>query len=178
MLQKKVESQETTTTTFSTSSSKAELLDLTTVIKASQSISGEIKLENLLHNLMKITIENAGAQKGCLILKHKGRWVMEAQGKIDSNEVTISQSIPIEFVDPETSIPILPITIINYVIRTQENIVLNDALQEGQFIDDPYIIATQSKSILCTPLINQGKLRGIIYLENNLTTGAFTSKRV
>ncbi|NEN87747.1 MAG: GAF domain-containing protein [Okeania sp. SIO3H1] len=127
---------------------------------------------------MKIAIENAGAQKGFLILNNEGNWLIEAQGKIDSDEVTISQSIPIEFVDPETSIPILPTTIINYVIHTQENIVLSDALQEGQFIDDPYIIATQSKSILCTPLINQGKLRGIIYLENNLTTEAFTSKRV
>ncbi|NET27544.1 AAA family ATPase [Okeania sp. SIO1I7] len=165
-------------TTSSISGNDGEILDLTTVIKASQTIYGEIKLEKLLNNLMKIAIENAGAQKGFLILNNEGNWLIEAQGKIDSDEVTISQSIPIEFVDPETSIPILPTTIINYVIHTQENIVLSDALQEGQFIDDPYIIATQSKSILCTPLINQGKLRGIIYLENNLTTEAFTSKRV
>ncbi|NER06329.1 MAG: GAF domain-containing protein, partial [Okeania sp. SIO3C4] len=165
-------------TTSSISGNDGEILDLTTVIKASQAISGEIKLKKLLNNLMKITIENAGAQKGFLILNHEGNWFIEAQGKINSDEVTILQSIPIESTDPKTSIPILPTTIINYVIRTQENIVLNDALQEGQFIDDPYIIATQSKSILCTPLINQAKLSGIIYLENNLTTEAFTSKRV
>ncbi|MGD1803888.1 AAA family ATPase [Dapis sp. BLCC M126] len=165
-------------TTISTTGSSGEILDLATVIKASQAISGEIKLENLLHNLMKILIENAGAQTGFLILNHKGSWVIEGKGTINSDEVTILQSIPIEFVDPETSIPILPTTIINYVIRSQENIVLNDATHQGQFIDDPYIIAKQSKSILCTPLINQGKLSGIIYLENNLTTSAFTSKRV
>jgi len=165
-------------TNISLTGASGEILDLATVIKASQAISGEIKLENLLYNLMKILIENAGAQTGFLILNHKGSWVIEAQGKINSDEVTILQSIPIEFVDPETSIPILPTTIINYVLRTQENIVLNDAANQGQFINDPYIIATKSKSILCTPLINQGKLSGIIYLENNLTTGAFTSKRV
>ncbi|NEQ36404.1 MAG: AAA family ATPase [Okeania sp. SIO3I5] len=165
-------------TSISLTGTRGEILDLTTVIKASQAISGEIKLENLLRNLMKILIENAGAQTGFLILNHEGSWVIEAQGKINSDEVTILQSIPVEFVDPETSIPILPTTIINYVIHSQENIVLNDAANQGQFINDPYIIATKSKSILCTPLINQGKLSGIIYLENNLTTGAFTSKRV
>ncbi|MDT9340406.1 GAF domain-containing protein, partial [Trichodesmium erythraeum 21-75] len=96
----------------------------------------------------------------------------------DSNQVNILQSIPIEFIDPETSIPVLPNKIINYVLRTKKNILLNDATYQGPFINDPYIIARQNKSILCTPLINQGELRGVIYLENNLTTGAFTSERV
>ncbi|MDY7005537.1 MAG: AAA family ATPase [Cyanobacteriota bacterium] len=165
-------------TTNSTSETDGEILDLTTVIKAYQAISGEIHLEKLLHNLMKIAIENAGAQTGFLILDREDSWVIEAQGKIDSDEVIILQSIPIEFVDSETSIPILPTTIINYVARSQENIVLKDAAHEGLFINDPYIIATKTKSILCIPLINQNKLRGIVYLENNLTTDTFTAKRV
>ncbi|MDE5078999.1 MAG: GAF domain-containing protein, partial [Trichodesmium sp. St2_bin6] len=163
---------------ISTTGNDGEVLDLTTVIKASQAIFGEVKLEKLLKKLMKIVIENAGAQKGFLIFKNESNLVIEAQGNVNEEEVTILQSIPIEFVDPETSIPVLPTTIINYVLRTQENIVLNDATHQGQFIHDPYIIARQSKSILCTPLINQGQLRGIIYLENNLTTDAFTSERV
>ncbi|NEQ72122.1 MAG: AAA family ATPase [Okeania sp. SIO2C9] len=165
-------------TIISTSGSDGEILDLATVIKASQAISGEINLEKLLHNLMKIAIENAGAQTGFLILDREDNWVIEAQGKIDSDEVIILQSIPIEFVDPETSIPILPTTIINFVARSQENIVLKDAANEGLFINDPYIIATKTKSILCIPLINQNQLRGIVYLENNLTTDTFTAKRV
>ena len=174
---KKSKSKELSTT-ISTNGIDGEMLDLTTVIKASQAISGEIQLEQLLQNLMKIVIENAGAQKGFLIINHQGNWVIEAQGTIDSDKITTLQSIPIEFVDPEKSLTILPTTIINYVIRTQECIVLNEAVCEGQFINDPYIIATQSKSILCTPLLNQSQLRGIVYLENNLTTGAFTSERV
>jgi predicted ATPase/GAF domain-containing protein len=153
-------------------------LDLTSITKASQVISGEIRLENLLQKLMKIVIENAGAQKGFLILNNEGNWVIEAQGLVDSDQFIILQSIPIDSVDPEKSIPVLPTTIINYVIRTQKNIVLNEAVHEGQFINDPYIVANQSKSILCTPLLNQGQLRGVVYLENNLTTGAFTSDRV
>jgi len=165
-------------TTISTAGNDGTILDLNTVLKASQAISGEIKQENLLQNLMKIVIENAGAQKGFLILSRQGNWVIEAQGTVDSKQVTVLQSMPIETVNPDNSIPILPTTIINYVARTQENLVLNDAAQEGQFINDPYIIATQSKSILCTPLLNQGQLRGIVYLENDLTTDAFTSERV
>ncbi|MDJ0593451.1 MAG: AAA family ATPase [Pleurocapsa sp. MO_226.B13] len=164
--------------TISSTGNDGESLDLATIIKASQAISGEIKLEQLLQNLMKIAIENAGAQTGFLILDREGNWVIEAQGTVDSDRVNILQLIPIESIEPEKSIPLLPTTIINYVARTQEYLVLNDAVSEGQFINDPYIIANKSKSILCTPLLNQGQLRGIVYLENNLTTGAFTSERV
>lgn len=165
-------------TTISTTGADGEILDLATILKASQAISGEIKLEKLLRNLMKIAIENAGAQTGFLILNHEGTWVIEAQGTVNKEQVTILESIPIESIDSEISTPILPTTIINYVVRTQENIVLDNAVSKGQFINDPYIIATQSKSILCTPLLNRGQLSGIVYLENNLTTGAFTAERV
>ena len=165
-------------TTISTTGNDGEILDLTTVIKASQAISGEIKLEKLLKNLMKIVIENAGAQKGFLIFKSESNWVIEAQGNINEEEVTILQSIPIKSKEHDNSSSILPDSIINYVARTQEYVVLNEAFSEGQFINDPYIIAHQTKSILSTPLLNQGKLKGIVYLENNLTTGAFTSQRI
>ncbi len=165
-------------TTISTTGTDVEFLDLTTVLKASQAISGEIKLEKLLQKLMKIVIENAGAQKGFLILNNEGNLFIEAQAKVDNDKVTILQSIPMESIEPKKSIPILPTTIINYVAHSQEYLVLNDAASEGQFINDPYIIATQSKSILCSPLLNQGKLSGIVYLENDLTTGAFTTERV
>jgi signal transduction histidine kinase len=74
--------------------------------------------------------------------------------------------------------PLLSGAIVNYVARTKENVVLNDALNEGQFTSDLYIVTTKPKSILCTALLNQGKLSGILYLENNLTTGAFTSDRL
>ncbi|NET02616.1 MAG: AAA family ATPase [Sphaerospermopsis sp. SIO1G1] len=165
-------------TKISTSGNDGEVLDLTTVLKASQAISGEIKLETLLKNLMKIVIENAGAQIGYLILEHEGNWLIEAQGVVDEETVNILKSIPVESITADHAIPILPTSIINYVARTQEYVVLNDAASEGQFINDPYIIATESKSILCTPLVNQGQLKGIVYVENNLTTGAFTEDRV
>ncbi len=176
-------------TTISTTGNNGEILDLATVIKASQTLAGEIILSKLLAKLMKITIENAGAQKGFLLLhsQDNDNWVIEAialstppeaQAAANSEDVTILQSLPLSSVDASTQMPLLSTAIVNYVARTQENVVLNNAADEGRFIQNPYIIATQPKSILCTPLLHQGKLIGILYLENNLTTDAFTSDRI
>ncbi|MEG4963702.1 MULTISPECIES: AAA family ATPase [unclassified Microcoleus] len=147
-------------------------LDIITVIRASQAISGEILLDKLLSSLMKILIENAGAQKGYLILSSHGQLLIEAEGTINSQQVTVLQSIPVETCQK------LSEAILNYVARTQESVVLDDAAREGQFTNDPYIQKNQTKSILCVPLINQSQIVSIVYLENNLTAGAFTPERV
>ncbi len=171
-------SKTTFRSTSTSTNSSGEALDLATVLKASQTISGEIVLSKLLQNMMKTVIENAGAQKGFLILEKEGHWFIEAEGAVNSDNVTILQSVSVDSVDADHQIPLLSSAIVNYVAHTQENVVLTDAVQEGLFTRDRYIITTQPKSILCTPLIHQGKLSGILYLENNLTTGAFTSDRV
>ncbi|BAZ71152.1 serine/threonine protein kinase (plasmid) [Fischerella sp. NIES-4106] len=165
-------------TTESTGGTNSQALDLMTVTKASQVLASEIKLDQLLAKLMKTVIENGGAQKGFLILEKDHKWAITAESTVDSDEVTLLRPLPIDSVDGDCQTPILPVAIVNYVVRTQENVVLNNAIEEEQFIRDPYIIATQPKSILCTPLLHQGKLSGILYLENNLTTDAFTSDRI
>ena len=165
-------------TTFTTASGSGEALDLSSVLKASQTIFGEIVLSKLLSKLMRIVIENAGAQKGFLILEKEGNWVIEAEGTLNSNEVTTLQSILVDAVNADRQIPFLSTAIINFVTRTLENVILNNASYEGQFTCEPYILVTQPKSILCTPLLHQGKLIGTLYLENNLTIGAFTPERV
>jgi len=168
----------TTNAPTSTSTNLGETLDLATVMKASQAISGEIVLSKLLERLMKIAIENAGAQKGFLILEKAGNWVIEAEGSVKEDEVSVLRSLPLNAEADSGETPKLASAIAHYVIRTQENVLLNNATQEGQFTRDPYIAATQPKSILCTPLLHQGKLTGILYLENNLTEGAFTTDRL
>jgi len=168
----------TTNPVTTTSRNSTEALDFAAVMKASQTISGEIVLEQLLQRLMTTVIASAGAQQGFLLLEQEGNWVIEAEGVVNQERVTAMQSIPINTIDPESNLPLLSTAIVNYVARTQENVVLNDASQEGEFSRDPYIVTAQPKSILCTPLLNQGKLSGILYLENNLVTGAFTSDRV
>jgi GAF domain-containing protein len=98
--------------------------------------------------------------------------VIEATGVVDRDAVVLCSELPIENTEH------LPITIINYVGIAKENVVLNDAAMSQRFMNDPYIIKTKPKSILSMPIINQGKLIGIIYLENNITTGAFTKERL
>jgi|GEM_PF-117296 len=167
-----------TTTTSGRDTKTAAALDLTSIIKASQVLSGEIVLDSLLTKMLKIIIENAGAQKGYLLMETNGQWMIEASGKVNSEEVELWQSIPIETVSGRSNHPLIANAIVNYVIRTQESVVLNDATKEGNFTRTPYILKQQPKSLLCTPLLNQGKLLGILYLENNLTTGAFTPERL
>ncbi|HEY9671243.1 MAG TPA: ATP-binding protein, partial [Waterburya sp.] len=163
----------TTNTPTSTSHLRTSTnLDLATVMKAAQAISGEIVLSSLLSQLMKIVFENAGAEKGFLILDKSGDLFIEAQGYIEPNKVIVLQSPLVN------NSQHLPLSIINYVERTHENVVLKDASAPGIFATDNYIVNNKPKSVLCTPLIHQGKLTGILYLENNLTTDAFTSDRL
>ncbi|WP_431655281.1 trifunctional serine/threonine-protein kinase/ATP-binding protein/sensor histidine kinase [Pantanalinema rosaneae] len=157
-------------TTGSSVSQRVRDFDFGTIVKASQAIAGEIILDRLLENLLKILMENAGAQTSCLMLEKNGQLMVEATAMAEQEEVTLWQSVPIMMHQQ------LPLSIVNYVARTQESIVLSDAIRQGKFTRDPYIIRTQPKSILCTPIINQGKLIGVLYLENNLTVGAFTSQ--
>ena len=147
-------------------------LDLHTVIKASQALASEIVLEVLLKKLMQILLENAGAEKGFLIFCNNGELRIEAEGEVGQDEVIVLQSILVERSDK------LAMAIINYVARAQESVVLNYAAREGKFVTDPYIVKFQPKSILCIPILNQGKLVALLYLENNLTSRAFTPERV
>jgi predicted ATPase/signal transduction histidine kinase/tRNA A-37 threonylcarbamoyl transferase component Bud32 len=151
-------------------------LDLISVVKASQAISSEIDLDKLLAQLIRIVIENAGAQRGCLVLAHQERLSIEAEWADDQAEAQVLQSKPIETDSPDLAS--LPVEIIQYVIRTRENVVLDDAGLEGDFTHAPYVVKHQSRSILCAPLISQGKLLALIYLENKLTPSAFTPERL
>jgi PAS domain S-box-containing protein len=147
-------------------------LDLVTVLKASQDIAGELTLDGLLAKLTTNVIENSGAQQGYLILEQDGQWIIGAQADADEMEPQVEKSIPIAESD------LLSEGIVRYVARTQRTVLLDNASQSGEFIDDPYVRRHQAKSIICVPLINQGKTSAILYLENNLSPGVFTSERV
>jgi diguanylate cyclase (GGDEF)-like protein len=147
-------------------------LDITSVLKASQAIAGELVLENLLEKLLRIILENAGGERGVLILRQMNQWVIEAEGSIMHPSVKVLQSVPAE--ESER----VPLTIINYVAHTRESVVLHDATQEHSFSHDRYIKHTQPCSILCIPLIHRGTLIGMLYLENNMAAGVFTRDRL
>jgi predicted ATPase/class 3 adenylate cyclase/tRNA A-37 threonylcarbamoyl transferase component Bud32 len=156
----------TTTNRLSTS------LDVSSLMKASQAISGEIRLEHLLEQLMEILLENAGAESGVLLLDQGGQLEVAATGTVRDGDTDIQQGALVDANPP------IATSIINYVARTKESVVLNNASQDQHFAQDPYIVEHQPQSVLCTPLSNQGQLRGLIYLENNLTPNAFTEKRL
>lgn len=160
------------TTSFSTSIQKttSSFLDIESIHKFSQIISSTIHLTDLLNKLMKIVIENAGAQKCYLLLSKDGKFVIEAESGIDLQEAKLLQSI-------DVTNAILPVSIINYVIRTKEFVVLNSAIESDKF-KDSYITNNNIESLLCLPLLNQGVLTGLLYMENNLLKGVFNDDRI
>jgi len=146
--------------------------NITDRFKTSQTIPDEIVPHKLLDKLVKIVIENTGAQKGFLILKSNGKLLIEAEGTAGRENVTVLNSVPVDKAEN------LSAAIINYVARTHKCVVLNDVVFDGLFTRDPYILAHLPKSILCGPLLHKSKLIGILYLENNFVTGAFTNRRL
>ncbi|WP_448265239.1 trifunctional serine/threonine-protein kinase/ATP-binding protein/sensor histidine kinase [Nostoc sp. DSM 114159] len=151
------------------SSSISEALDFATIFKAAQVLSSEIQLEQLLTTLLQVVMENAGAQKAALLVLQQGDLVVEAVATINEGVSLVSA--------PLLTSESIPITLVNYVKRSLKTVVLDDATAQTDFIADSYFMQQQPKSVLCTPMLNQGKLIGLLYLENPLTIGAFTSDR-
>ncbi|QHG17998.1 AAA family ATPase [Nostoc sp. ATCC 53789] len=168
----KIDTIHLTTTTTTNSSSLSDFLDFNTFIKFSQAITNEIVLENLLSKLIKILLENAAAQKAVLLLLKDNQLYIEASGNATVNVVTVLPSITVETYQD------LPLSVINYVFRTQQYLVLNDAITTEPFNLDIYIQESKIKSIFCLPIIYQSQLTGIIYLENQLSSGAFVTERI
>ncbi|XOV89370.1 MAG: AAA family ATPase [Pseudomonadota bacterium] len=150
-----------------------EFLDLGSVIKASQVLAGEIVLDNLLERLMQVALENAGAQKAALVLSRDNRLNLEMTTDYqDQKPIHVRQEIPIEQASD------IPVSVVQYVARTREDLVLNDAMNEDIFTQDAYIVSRKPKSILCIPILSKSHLTGVLYLENMQTTLAFTKDRV
>jgi PAS domain S-box-containing protein len=149
-----------------------QYLDVASVVKASQALSSEIVLPKLIEQLMKIALENAGAERGLLILPSGAEYLIQAEARAtgDRIEVTMRQ-------EPITGIA-CPESLVRYVIRTRENVILNDASKPNLFSADNYLRDRPSKSILCLALIKQQELTGILLLENTLTSQAFSAARI
>jgi PAS domain S-box-containing protein len=145
-------------------------IDTLSVIKASQAISGEIVLEELLKKLMSIVFENAGAENGSLLLKRKEELFVEAQKTAADGEVLVSCAIPLESAG-------LPQSIIRFVERTREPLFINNACEVEYFSEDPVIRGQKTKSVLCMPIIHQNNLVAILYAQNNLASGVFNRQR-
>jgi PAS domain S-box-containing protein len=152
--------------------SPVQQLDVASVVKASQAVSSEIVLSKLIERLMTIALENAGADRGLLILPAEVDHLIQAEAHAagDQIEVLLGEKLITGTICPES--------LIRYVIRTRESVILDDASRATLFSEDDYLRGRTAKSMLCLPLIKQGGLTGLLYLENTLTSHAFTPDRI
>jgi predicted ATPase/signal transduction histidine kinase len=149
-----------------------EQLDLATVVKIYQTVSGEIVLEKLIETLMKIAVEHAGAERGLMVLSQGDVQQIEAEATTGRDAVVVrllgTPATPTDF----------PGAVLQHVIRTQESVILDDASAQNPFVADEYIRQKRARSVLCLPLVKQAKLIGVLYLENNLASHVFTPARI
>lgn len=147
-----------------------ELLDLATVIKVSQAVSGELAPDRLLEGIVAAAIEHAGAERGLLIRSQDEQLKIEAEGAAGGDYAAVQRV--------DAGADVLPETVIRYVIRTRQDVILEDAASPNPFSTDPYVVQHRPRSVLCFPLIHQGKLVSILYLENHLASHVFTPNRI
>jgi signal transduction histidine kinase len=164
--------ERTSSSSIATIGTPVAQLDVGTVIKVSQAVSSEIVLDRLIEALMRIAVEHAGAGRGVLIAVRGNELKIEAEARTGPGTIDVAlRHGAITLAD-------LPESVLHYVIRTRESVVLNDASVANLFSKDAYLGRRRTRSILCVPIVKQAKLVGVLYLENNLTAGAFTSGRI
>jgi PAS domain S-box-containing protein len=147
-------------------------LELATVIKVSEAVSSEIVLERLIDTIMRTALEHAGAERGLLILARGDDYGIEAEAQTSSDQVIVAlRQASVTTAD-------LPNSVLHYVLRTKEVVLLHDASGQNQFAADEYIRGHHARSVLCLPLLKQNRLLGVLYLENSLTPHAFTPARM
>jgi PAS domain S-box-containing protein len=156
----------------STTGTSVEHLDLTTVIEVSQAVASETVLEKLLETLMRTALEQAGAERGLLILPRGNEYRIEAEATTDSETVAVAQR------QANVTAADMPESVLNFVVRAKEEVLLHDASGDTSFSADEYIRRHHARSILCLPLLKQTRLVGVLYLENNLAFHVFTPARM
>jgi len=157
--------------THSNTGGSTNTLDLTTVLRSSEAISGEVELSRVLERVLTVAIENAGAERAVLLLELDGELRISAESSVDGMKLYDSQPLA-------ASRQLVPVNLVQYVQRTRKTVVLGDAARSGLFVEDPYIVATRARSVLGFPIVRQMRLVGVLYLENNLVADTFTRDRV
>ena len=145
------------------------LLDLASVLKAASTISSEIQLNKAIPKLLDIVVENAGAQSGAFLLVEENKANLYARSSEKGTKIVTPKPIG---ADDE-----LPLSVIQYVLRTKDTVIIDEPAKDERFDKDGYIIDSEVASLLCLPIIHQQALIGIIYLENRLTKGSFNTDR-
>ncbi|WP_437873536.1 AAA family ATPase [Sorangium sp. So ce363] len=154
---------------------RSEELDLLSVLKASQAISSDIVLDKLLCTLLTVVLEQGGAQRACLVVAQGERLSIEAEATLEERgAATTVLSRSTEEVSRR-----VPMSLVRYVQRTKERVILHDAAADaGKFSGDEYFARNRPRSLLCAPILRRSEVAGLLYLENDLLSGAFTLERL
>lgn len=147
-----------------------ERIDYMTVAMSAQAMSSEMEMDRLLRMLMRIMLQNAGAEYGALLFQVDDQWMVEGYGTVEQLHI---ESIPLEEAGH-----LVPTAIIDYTARTQEELILHDISNDSVFERNAYIKKKALKSVLCLPIMHQNQRIGLLYMENNLSTGIFTEERL
>ncbi len=162
----------TATSSLSTTHTDSRALDLVAVLRSSEAITAETELGSVLERIMEIALESAGAQRAVLLLDRAGELRLGAETRV-GQKAHVFDLTPLSREDQ-----LVPLNLVFYVHRTRRTVVLSDAARDSVFGDDSYVVRNQSKSILCLPILRQARLVGVLYLENDLVSDAFTQQRV
>ncbi|ANB77583.1 histidine kinase [Paraburkholderia phytofirmans OLGA172] len=153
-----------------TTVSPVQQLDVATVVKASQAVSGEIELPRLIERLMTIALQTAGSDRGLLILPQSDEYPIAAEARAVGDEIVLSQGPLASHAAPES--------LLRYVAHTQKSVIIDDAAKPNSFSGDEYITHQKPRSVLCLPLVRQGTLGALLYLENTMASHVFTAGRI
>ncbi len=145
-------------------------LDLATVLRAGEAISGELDLDRLLERILEIGMQSAGAQRGALIVVRDGEPLVEAVTGDQQIRTSVGEAVEVS--------DLVPRRVVAFVSRTGKAVRLDDASDDPRFSGDPFVRARGVRSLYCVPAVKQGRVLGMLYLENNLVAGAFTEERV
>jgi PAS domain S-box-containing protein len=154
---------------MATPGTEVRQFDAATLLKASQALSSEIELPGLIERLMTIALQAAGADRGLLIIARDNGYRIEAEARVVGDKILLNHEAVAE--SPA------PAALLRYVIHTQKSVIIDDALRLQLFSDDEYLSSGATRSVFCLPLVRQGKLGGLLYLENTVATNVFTARR-
>ena len=153
-------------------------LDIQAILRSFEAISNELHLDRLLEKLIRIVMENVGAQRGVLLLENQGTFNVYVEGTLVVSKHNASAHIESHMVNIPSEQFSIPQSIISYVSRSRESVRLQNAADHGRFVNDPFVKSGKIKSVLCVPLVNSDRIRGIFYLENNSAESAFPQSRL
>jgi predicted ATPase/anti-anti-sigma regulatory factor/GAF domain-containing protein len=166
-----------TTSTPRSHSSTEDHLDVNAVLRATEVISREREIDKAIDQVLQAMLASAGSQRGFLILDRNGTLQIEAARTISPDASRTGLGIPIDGPGRQAAAEELALSVVHYVVRTREVVIL-DAAAAARFANDPYLLKHKPQAVLCLPLVSQSRLTGVLYLENSVAQVTFTAGRI